>query len=86
MPHYLGLRNLVQLLCALDYALDLRYLDSGAALSNLVHGLAIPCQRALAGLLPPETFFGRMAPAQNHIVINDHVCPLHLSGESAIFF
>ena len=47
--------------CALDLrylgssaalgTLDLRYLGSGAALGNLVQGLAIPHQRALAGWL-----------------------------------
>ena len=42
----------MQFLAALGCALDLRYLGSGAALGNLVQGLAIPHQRALAGWLP----------------------------------
>ena len=32
-----------------------------------------PYQRALAGYLPCKVSFGRMAPAQNQVVINDHV-------------
>ena len=50
---------------------DLRYLCSGAALGNLVQGLAVPRQRALAGWLPRNKMFGGMAFARHHIIIND---------------
>ena len=69
----------MQLLAALGCVLDLRYLGSGVALGNLVQGLAILHRRALAEWLLHKIMFGRMAPVQHHVIIDDRTssvrCP-----------